>query len=174
MKRSENFRLIDLVAWAGAATFLVYGLTRSADAAATAPAAVFATECGSCHVAYPAKLLPSADWSKVLGSLERHYGVDASLDAQTLATVAAYLKAGVPAAGAASTTRSLPRITTSEWFRREHRELAPGAWSAPAVKSAANCSACHTGAERGNFDEHSVRLPGGVQLAEGEENERED
>jgi mono/diheme cytochrome c family protein len=27
------------------------------------------------------------------------------------------------------------------------------------VKSAANCIACHTQADQGNFDEHTVRIP---------------
>jgi hypothetical protein len=30
------------------------------------------------------------------------------------------------------------------------------------VKSAANCAACHSGAERGNFDERGLRFPAGL------------
>jgi mono/diheme cytochrome c family protein len=33
------------------------------------------------------------------------------------------------------------------------------------VKSAANCAACHTGAERGNFDDDNIRLPAGMSPA---------
>jgi hypothetical protein len=27
------------------------------------------------------------------------------------------------------------------------------------IKSAANCTACHGGADQGNFSEHAVRIP---------------
>ena len=44
---------------------------------------MYADECGSCHVAFPARALPSAQWHRVLSDLEHHYGVDASLDPAT-------------------------------------------------------------------------------------------
>ena len=38
--------------------------------------------------------------------------------------------------------------------------LLPAAtWQRPAVKSASNCAACHTRADQGDFDEHTVRIP---------------
>jgi mono/diheme cytochrome c family protein len=158
---SGGVRLFDLVAWTGAVLFLLHGLGREADAAQS-PATVFATECGGCHVAYPGQLMQPADWSRVLGSLDHHYGVDASLDPQALAAVASHLGAQVSPAPRGPVATPLPRITTSGWFRKEHGEVPSRAWSSPSVRSAANCSACHTGAGRGNFDEHSVRIPGEV------------
>jgi mono/diheme cytochrome c family protein len=157
----SGIRLIDVLAWTGAVLFLAYGLVREAEAA-DSPATVFAAECGSCHVAYPGNLMKPADWSKVLGRLDRHYGVDASLDPQAVAAVASYLKTTVPASTSRSTSEALPRITTSRWFREEHGEVPSRAWRSPSVKSASNCAACHAGAERGSFDEHSVRVPGEV------------
>jgi hypothetical protein len=66
-------------------------------------------------------------------------------------------------AHAASGRRATPppddRITRSTWFVREHDEVANSTWQRPSVKSAANCSACHAGAEQGNFDEHQIRIP---------------
>lgn len=165
-----GIRTVDVLAWIGATLFLAYGLLREADAANAGPTAVFAEECGSCHVAYPGNLMKPAEWTKVLGSLDRHYGVDASLDPQALADVARHLKTTVPASEAVGPTQPLPRITTSGWFRREHDEVSSRTWSSPHVKSASNCSACHLGAERGNFDEQSIRIPGEVQR----EHEHED
>ena len=169
-RNRAGIRLIDWFAWSGAALFLAYGLVCEARAAASSPAAVFTEECGACHVAYPGKLMPAADWSKVLGSLDRHYGVDASLDPQVLAAVAGHLGSKPSGTKAGDSSQALPRITTSSWFRKEHDEVSAKTWSSPAVKSAANCSACHPGAGRGDFNEHSVRIPGDVH----HEHKRED
>ncbi len=168
---SRRQHLFDAVVWVGTTVFLAIGLGRSADAA-TASADPYVTECGSCHVAYPAKLLPAGDWARVFARLDRHFGVDASLDADTLAQVARRLGVRVGDAGG---TAPLPRITTTRWFLGEHDELAAGTFRSPAVKSAANCAACHPGAERGQFDEHAVRLPAGVARTQtsGEEHEHE-
>jgi mono/diheme cytochrome c family protein len=35
-------------------------------------------------------------------------------------------------------------------------------WQLPSVKSAANCSACHAGADRGVFDDDALTLPAGL------------
>jgi hypothetical protein len=37
--------------------------------------------------------------------------------------------------------------------------VATGVWSRPAVKNAANCAACHTAAEQGDFRERNIRIP---------------
>lgn len=162
VRHDTGIRLLDVLAWSGAALFLAHGLLRGADAANSSPAAVFVEECGACHVAYPGNLMKPADWSQVLGRLDRHYGVDASLDPQALAAVASHLRAAMPVSSAGEQASPLPRITTYRWFREEHDDVSSRAWSSPAVRSASNCSACHPGAERGRFDEHSIRVPGEV------------
>ena len=158
-RHCTGIRPLDVLAWTGATLFLVYGLMRGADAAHSSPAAVFVEECGACHMAYPGNLMKPADWSQVLGSLDHHYGVDASLDPQALEAVASHLKIAMPVSRAGKQASPLPRITTYSWFREEHDDVSSRAWSSPAVRSASNCSACHPGAERGSFDEHSIRVP---------------
>ena len=37
-------------------------------------------ECSACHLAFPAAMLPSTSWSRLMSSLESHFGEDASLD----------------------------------------------------------------------------------------------
>ena len=51
------------------------------------------------------------------------------------------------------------RITETGWFRHEHDEVPAGIWKRPAVKSAANCAACHTRADAGDFSERNIRIP---------------
>ena len=116
----------------------------------------YRAECSSCHIAYPPSLLPAASWQRLMSTLPRHFGTDASLDAATTAEIGRWLQAH-----ASRSTAAVPedRITRSAWFVREHREVAAAAWSRPAIKSASNCAACHPRADQGDFDEHDIRIP---------------
>ncbi len=128
-------------------------------ALAAPPPPTYTQECGACHVAFPAGLLPAASWQHLMAGLTRHYGVDASLDAATTRELTAWLSTH---AGSGKRAREAPpedRITRSAWFLREHREVSTAAWQRPAIKSPSNCSACHAGADRGDFDEDAVRIP---------------
>ena len=131
-------------------------------AAAVPPLAAYAQECGSCHVAYPPGLLPAASWQRLMAGLPRHFGIDASLEPATAQAIGGWL---VQHAGSDRKLRREPapppedRISRSAWFVREHREVPASTWALPAVKSAANCGACHTRAEQGDFSERHIRLP---------------
>ncbi len=125
---------------------------------AAAPAVVL-QECGSCHVVYPAALLPAESWRALMAGLPRHFGSDASVDANTARAIGTWYEAN---AGSGKRAREVPpehRITRGAWFLREHREVSAATWKTAAVKSPANCSACHVGAAQGDFDEHAVRIP---------------
>ncbi|WP_416559359.1 diheme cytochrome c [Limnohabitans sp. yimb22184] len=120
---------------------------------------VYKQECAACHTAYLPGLLPAASWRRIMGGLERHYGSDASLEPAQVQQVSAWLLAH---AGTYKRVREEPpqdRITRSAWFVRKHREIAPAVWQRASIQSAAQCSACHTQAEQGQFDEHQVRIP---------------
>lgn len=157
MKPTRHFRPADLAAWSASVLVLAFAPECPADAGPNDDYAAMQAECGSCHVAYPAKLLTRAAWGEVLGNLDRHYGVDASLDEATFAAVSRQLASptGTPAAANAA----LPRITTAAWFRDEHDEVSSATWRRAAVRSAANCDACHPRAARGDFDEDRVSIP---------------
>jgi hypothetical protein len=119
----------------------------------------FKQECAACHVAFAPGMLPAESWRRLMNNLPRHYGTDASLDAATVNELTTWLGTN---AGTHKRVREAPpedRITRSAWFIREHDELPASVWKRPAVKSAANCIACHTQADQGNFDEHTVRIP---------------
>lgn len=122
----------------------------------------YVQECGSCHVAYPPGLLPAASWQRLMGNLERHFGSDASLDAATTRRLADWLQSHAASGGRRAEQPPQDRITRSAWFQREHRELDAAVWALPSVKSPANCGACHTQAERGRYDERSLRAPAGL------------
>ena len=51
------------------------------------------------------------------------------------------------------------RITETRWFRHEHGQPAALVRKHPAIKSAANCGACHTEAATGRFGENTLHVP---------------
>jgi hypothetical protein len=113
--------------------------------AAVPAAADYRSECGSCHVAYPARLLPAASWRQLMASLDRHFGSDASLEARANEEIGRYLAAN--AGRRAPPPGAEPRITATRWFLKEHKGEIPPA------KNPADCIACHAGAEQGNYDD---------------------
>jgi len=117
----------------------------------------YTAECGACHVPYPPHLLDRKGWDTLMRRLDRHFGTDAGLDPKTTADIADWL---LKHSGPQSSPSVPPRITNTVWFRREHRELPDRIWRSPPIKSAANCAACHPGAELGRFAERDIRVPG--------------
>lgn len=124
---------------------------------------VWKTECASCHMAYPPGLLPAAAWKQQMDTLKNHYGSNATLDQKDEQAIRTFL-------AAASAVNRLPlepsrkvgeppRISTTAWFVRKHDEVRAEVWRRPSVGSPANCLACHSGAEKGDFDEDRVKIP---------------
>lgn len=121
----------------------------------------YSQECASCHTAYAPGMLPAPSWQRIMKGLDQHFGSDASLDAATTAQINAWLLAN---AGSYKRVREEPpqdRITRTVWFERKHRKIDATVWQLPSVKSPANCSACHAGADRGDYDDSNVRYPKG-------------
>lgn len=118
-------------------------------------------ECGACHITYPAGLLPAGSWQHLMANLDQHFGNDASLDANTTAAITQYLTSNAGTYKRVSEMPPQDRITESYWFARKHnKHVSSDVWARPSIRSRSNCSACHAGAEQGNFNEHSVRIPG--------------
>jgi len=140
-------------------------------ASSQTPAMLYQEECAACHMAYPPELLPAQSWQKILDTLDNHFGDNASLDPASRQTLSQYLQNHNAEAGAnrrsrrilrSITTDSVPlRISELPYIRRQHHELPARLVTAnPQVKSLSNCVACHQGAERGDFNDDTVRIPG--------------
>jgi cytochrome c553 len=123
-------------------------------------------ECSACHIAYPPQLLPAQSWRTIMAGLGKHFGSDASIDAGAAEELRRYLEQnagrrrgleGTPAQGPGA--GATPRISTTDWFVKEHRKVATDFRSNKNVGSAANCAACHTRADQGDFSERSLRIP---------------
>jgi len=57
------------------------------------PLPEYKQECAACHVAFPPGLLSAASWQRVMSTLPRHYGTDASLDPAMQAKLSSWLTA---------------------------------------------------------------------------------
>lgn len=116
-------------------------------------------ECGACHVAYPPRYLPAESWRAIMSGLDKHFGSNAGLDAASANEITAFLEKNADTRKHETLAKPLLRITETRWFKSEHREVAAHNWKNPKVKSRANCGACHTKAESGDFSEDNVKIP---------------
>lgn len=152
------------LAIATACTVAALGTAR-ADGGALAPRhtpPAYIQECAACHTAYPPGLLPARSWQRLMTGLDRHYGTDASLDPATVKQLSDWLQANAGTYKRVNEEPPQDRITRSAWFERKHRKVDAAVWAQASVKSAANCSACHGGADRGEFDDDALRFPAGL------------
>ena len=146
------------------ATLLLGGASAQAEGrgAPLALLPLYQQECGSCHVPFAPGLLPAASWQRLMQGLPKHFGSDASLDAAPAREIAAWLAQHAGSSKKVQRDATPPpqdRISMAPWFVREHREVSAATWKLAAVKSPANCAACHPRAEQGAFDERDIRIP---------------
>lgn len=121
--------------------------------------AKFKQECAGCHIAYAPGLLPAESWRKMMAGLDKHFGSNASLDAQDNKEITDFLVSNASTRWSATTAPL--RITETAWFKGKHdsHEISPAVWKNPKVKSPANCGACHTQAAQGDFNEDNIVMP---------------
>ena len=80
-------------------------------------------ECASCHMAYPPGLLSEQGWQKVMESLGKHFGTDASIDEKDKTEITNWLKKNAATKQKYRVVAPDNRITKTAWFIREHDEI---------------------------------------------------
>ena len=103
---------------------------------------VWQSECGSCHMAFPPALLSKDDWHILMQGLDKHFGVDASLDTKMRDEISTFLDRNAGSGWGHSADSQ--RITETGWFVRKHK-AAISMVIKGRVKSLVDCVACHTG-----------------------------
>ena len=128
----------------------------------------YKAECGGCHFVYQPELLPSASWMKILGNLDDHFGESIELDDDSRKAISDYLKSNgaeySSAKRAVKIMRSLRnqvplRITDIPYIIEKHHEISPNVLERESIGSLSNCSACHTTAENGIYEDDNVKIP---------------
>lgn len=126
-------------------------------------------ECGSCHVAFHPNLLPTRSWQRLMAEQQQHFGADLALDAPTTTALLTFLTSHSADSRATEASfkidrsikpgDTLLRITETPYWVKKHRDIAPAYWTSPQVKSRSNCTACHSDAEAGTFQDAAMHLP---------------
>jgi hypothetical protein len=130
--------------------------------------AVYREACGACHFVYQPGLLPSGSWEKILSGLADHFGEAIELDPDSEKVIAEYLR--VNAAERSSAKRAVKimrslgsrvplRITEIPYIQEKHHEVSASVLKRKSIGSLSNCSACHTTAEKGIYDDDNVVIP---------------
>jgi len=118
------------------------------------------SECGACHLAFPARFLPAESWRDMMSSLDNHFGSNAVLDEETAREITAFLVDNARRKKSRDASGNMPkRITESRWFMREHVRAELRVKNNPKVKSMSNCGACHIKAEQGDYSESNIKIP---------------
>ncbi|PRM98847.1 diheme cytochrome c [Aliarcobacter cryaerophilus] len=130
---------------------------------------IYEKECGSCHFAYQAGLLPSNSWNKMMSNLSDHFGDDASVDEKTFQTLVGYLNEN-SAEKSMNNKRSrkivenlngtIPdSISKMPYMKKKHRDIKEHLITQKEVKGLFNCTACHQNAKKGIFSDDDVNIP---------------
>jgi len=129
------------------------------DKSAKSENALWKEECGSCHLAYPPEMMSAENWQKLMGSLDKHFGANAVLNAKDNKLILDFLTHN-SGSGSVYNSASL-RISDTPWFKREHRSISAKEWVHPQVKSVSNCLACHGSGGHGLWSEHDMHKQDG-------------
>ena len=153
-------RTLRVGVWLAACSISHLGFADSTPSLSGAPKS-FKSECASCHLAYPPSLLVAKDWQKIMSTLGKHFGTDASMGEAEIRDISQFLSANAsnrPDRHIAQ--QDPPRLTQTPWFERKHRKIPDKVWADVRVKSASNCMACHKGADNNNYSERDISVPG--------------
>jgi len=129
---------------------------------------IYKEECGACHFAYQPELMPEASWMKILTNLNDHFGESIELDDDSRKAISVYLKSNSAeyssAKRAVKIIRSLGnqvplRITDIPYIREKHHDISANVFKRKSIGSLSNCSACHTTAENGIYEDDNMKIP---------------
>ena len=131
---------------------------------------LYIKECGSCHFAFQAGLLPERSWVKMMNNLENHFNTDATLSKEDYNTILNYLKANSSEKAmdykrSRKITNSIRanetplKITEVAYFVRKHNEIPKRMITQKEVGTLSNCMACHTTADKGVYSERAIKIP---------------
>ncbi len=130
---------------------------------------LFVQECASCHTLYPPFLLPKASWKKMMATLEDHFGDDASLDGADRADIENYLlknsaessskEAAFYILHSLDPKKDIIAISQTPYWKKRHKDIDPNDFKTTAVRSKANCKACHGKFESGLIEDNLIEIP---------------
>ena len=168
------FSLVALVFAAGVLFYLLFfnsPLTKSGYSALNYEKehSAFVAECASCHTIYPPHLLPRESWSKMMDTLDDHFGDDASLDDKTRVSIREYLlknaaessskESAVYILNSLKEKKDIIAVTQTPYWLARHKNIDKKIFSQKEIKSKSNCKACHSDIEKGLIEDMNIKIP---------------
>lgn len=123
--------------------------------------------CGDCHVPFNPSLRTAEAWTKLMASLDDHFGENAHLPEADAKAMTDYLVANSAehwdTRAAVDFSRADPkdptRITAGPAWQRRHGGLPDEVFKRPKVGAKSNCEACHSDARQGLFSPQGIDIP---------------
>jgi len=124
--------------------------------------------CGACHFAYQPELLPSASWENIINRPDDHFGESLELDEETRKSVLGYLQENAADHSASKLAKKVmrscldqvpERITDIAYIKDKHHDIPAATIKKEAIGSLSNCTACHTRAQEGIYDDDFLAVP---------------
>ncbi len=125
-------------------------------------------QCGACHFSYQPALLPSGSWLKILSDLEDHNGEEVVIEEENKKIISKYLEENSAEHSSTKRARKIircldgqtpNRITEVSYIRRKHHEIEEDVFKRESIGSRSNCTACHSTAERGVYEDDYAHIP---------------
>ena len=131
---------------------------------------LWSAECGeSCHGAFHPTLLAAESWRAVAAGLDDHFGDDASLDDEDVAEILDYMLASSAEHSTSEASikllRSMEagveyiRVTDLPYWKKKHSDISSLVYNRSSITSKSNCGACHSGADKGSFEDADIKIP---------------
>jgi hypothetical protein len=129
---------------------------------------IYIEECGDCHFVYQPELLPSGSWKKIIAGIDDHFGEEIEIDTESINAISEYLISNSAEKSSAKRAvkivrclrgRTPIRISEIPYIIEKHDEIDPKIYNRESIGSLSNCSACHTTAEKGIYDDDNVVIP---------------
>lgn len=135
--------------------------------AAVAADPLWQAQCSDCHAPFHPTLLPAESWRKMMADLSDHFGEDASLPADAVQAITAYLVAHSAETSDSFAANAFRRvdpakpleITSAPFWVWRHHSIPAAVFAAPKIKAKQNCAACHGDAASGTFAPQSISIP---------------
>ena len=115
-------------------------------------------ECSACHLAFSAAMLSSKSWTRLMSSLESHFGEDASLDEDSVIEIGNYLNSNSADSSWIGNRFSRGQIhdwpiritETDHWLREHKNQSFQNALNSDDINQS-DCVACHDNAANGDY-----------------------
>ncbi len=156
-----------IVGGAGFTLYQKYSAVPASGLVRLVPNETYNSECGDCHYAYHPSLLPKSSWQGIMANLDDHFGEDASLDAETVKSISAWLNENSSEAWDTEAANNLREVSpksplsiseTPYWLLR-HSEIDKNIFKQANIGTKGNCVACHSDAKTGRFDDAAISIP---------------